>query len=264
MSKDTALESIIFIHIPKTGGQTINSIFANQYQEKEIFNIDASGFNKSSEFRKLSQARKREIKIFKGHMFFGLHEYVPQQSTYITFLRDPVDRVISHYHYVRRTPTHYLYNEAKKMSLKDYIKSKISPELHNGQVRLIAGLCPESNPDQRLDIAKNNINSYFSVVGLTEIFDESLILMAKENRWKPPFYIKKNVTKSPARKESISKETLELILENHELDIELYKSAQAHFLKKINSLNKGNFERELKRFKQINKIYGMIHRVFFG
>ena len=63
------------------------------------------------------------------------------KSKYITFLRDPVERLISHYHYVLRRPKHYLYEQVVKdgLSLSDYVTSDISPELSNHQVRMISG-----------------------------------------------------------------------------------------------------------------------------
>ena len=43
-------------------------------------------------FAQIPPARLRKTRMFKGHMLFGLHEILPQPSTYITVLRDPVDR----------------------------------------------------------------------------------------------------------------------------------------------------------------------------
>ena len=47
--------------------------------------------------------------MFKGHMTFGLHEVLPQTATYITVLRDPVDRVISAFYFMRNYKLHPLY-----------------------------------------------------------------------------------------------------------------------------------------------------------
>jgi hypothetical protein len=42
-------------------------------------------------------------------MIFGLHEILPQAATYITILRDPVDRVMSAFYFVRTYKLHPLY-----------------------------------------------------------------------------------------------------------------------------------------------------------
>ena len=67
------------------------------------------------------------------------------ETTYITVLRDPVDRIASHYYYAKRYPTHYLHKEitGRNMSLQDYASARLSDELDNGQVRMLAGVVNE-------------------------------------------------------------------------------------------------------------------------
>ena len=47
--------------------------------------------------------------MFKGHMLFGLHAILPQPATYITVVREPVDRVISSFYFMRNYKLHPLY-----------------------------------------------------------------------------------------------------------------------------------------------------------
>ena len=44
------------------------------------------------------------MQVFKGHMPFGIHKRLPQDYTYITFLRDPIERVVSAYYFARNYP----------------------------------------------------------------------------------------------------------------------------------------------------------------
>jgi len=46
-----------------------------------------------------SQLPEKKIKIIKGHIPVDLHNYLDQQSNYITMLREPVKRVISAYYF---------------------------------------------------------------------------------------------------------------------------------------------------------------------
>ena len=266
-SKNTKQEqSLIFLHVPKAAGSTFYKIIERQYKPNSIFSIDGQRVRESiDEFKKLPVAQREEIRVLKGHMYFGLHELLPQPSTYITILRDPVERIISHYYYVLRSPNHYLYNKvtSQHMSLKDYVCSGISTELDNGQTRLLSGLEQtvfgwEECSTKVLELAKQNIKNHFAVVGLSERFDETLILLQKAFAYKIPFYVQENVTKNRPLKENISQDTLKFIEKYNELDIELYKYAKNNFENIITQQNT-YFERELKVFKLLNKLYGKVY-----
>ena len=41
-----------------------------------------------------------------GHVFYGVHEHIPQPTEYITVLREPIARVVSMYNHVLRRPEH--------------------------------------------------------------------------------------------------------------------------------------------------------------
>ena len=45
-----------------------------------------------------------------------------------------------------------------------------------------------------LERAKRHIEERFSFVGITERFDESLVLLRRTFAWKPPYYVAANVT----------------------------------------------------------------------
>lgn len=251
-------ESVIFLHIPKAAGSTLHWIIEQQYEPTTIFTINEE--RTINDFTNLSEAERAEIRVLKGHMYFGLHKSLPQPSTYITILRDPIERVISHYYYVLREPRNELHERvtSQNMSLKDFVGSGIYLHLDNGQTRLISttgadfayGQCSE----EMLRSAKENIKEHFIVVGLAERFDESLILLKRSLKWtRMPFYTKQNVTKNRPLKQDVSKDTLNLLEKYNELDIELYKHAQGLFEEIINQ--QVEFELELKNLKIINQVY---------
>ncbi len=203
--KNTNQEStLIFFHIGKTGGSTLDMLMKRNFSQDSIIHANI-GKNPQflDEFKCLPKKRRAEIKYIGGHIPLGLHEYLPQPSSYITLLRDPVDRVISEYYYVLRRPDHPFYSKvtSRKMSLKDYVRCEVSPGVVSGQTRAISGVqgvdsMTGSGPISRdiLDIAKKNLIEYFMLVGLTERFDESLILLKRALGWRmyDIFYTKKN------------------------------------------------------------------------
>ena len=259
---------MIFLHIPKASGTTLHRIIERQYEPTAVFTIDGTRVQESvDEFKKLPEARREKVRVLKGHMHFGLHRYLPRPSTYITIVRDPVDRVISNYYYVLRTPGHRLYHEVKfrHMSLKDYVCSRINPQLDNGQTRLLSGVEGRAIGEcstEMLEIAQKNLQSFFSIVGLSERFDETLILLKRAFGWRIPFYVKANVTRNRPLKEDISKDTLNLIEEYNELDIELYRYVIEMFEESI-SQQIYTYKLELILFRLLNKLYvsGLLQRL---
>jgi hypothetical protein len=257
-------QSIIFLHIPKAAGTTLNRIMERQFEPTAIFTIDGSRTQESiEEFKKLPKAQREKIRVLRGHMHFGLHEHLPQPSTYITILRDPVDRTISNYYFVLRNPNHRLHYEVKSrhMTLKDYVSSRVNPQLDNGQTRLLSGVEGRAFGEcstEMLEIAKKNLEEFFSIVGLVERFDETLILLKRAFGWRIPFYIKENITRSRPIKGDILKLTLNLIEEYNELDIDLYRYATEMFEELLNQQT-SSYERELKAFKLLNRLYVKVY-----
>ncbi|MCP4430984.1 MAG: sulfotransferase family 2 domain-containing protein, partial [Gammaproteobacteria bacterium] len=267
------MQTVIFIHIPKAAGSTLSTIIDRQHHADNVYTAYVSvkpGTIRTStplqsadarleRLRALSDEKRAKIRVFRGHEGFGVHEFLPQPYTYITLLRDPVDRIISHYYYVLRTPTHYLYEEvtSRQMDLKAYAASGLSTELDNSQTKYLAGLeAPYLNyGDYSADIlktARQNIREHFAVVGLIDRFDETLLLLKKALGWKLPFYTRVNVTDNRPRKRDLPTDTIRTIEAYNELDIELYRFAQSLFAEKMRRYGPA-FDRDLRVFTSLNR-----------
>jgi hypothetical protein len=226
-------EALIFLHLPKCAGTTLNRIIEWEYNPTRVFSIDPILFLWS--FKKLNRwppKRLARMQVFKGHMPFGIHRRLPQPSTYITFLRDPVERVISAYYFARNYRLHPKYHWIKDLTLEEYVRA--SPN-HNVQCKYIsgrpfvgdfhAGDCDANT----LKLAKENLNRYFSLVGLTERFDEGLAILKIMFGWEIAKYANFNVTKSRQAKTSLPPATVELIADRNKYDMALYEYASAIF-----------------------------------
>lgn len=236
---------IIFLHIPKTAGTTLHRVIERQYPPERIHSFGAHAQESVRRFKGLPKSRRGEIQVLKGHMAFGLHKFLPQPSTYITLVRDPIERTISYYYHIVRNPTHYLHEEvmAQKMSLKDVLYNEMTPDLDNGQTRLLSGVwndvpCGYCSADM-LERAKRNIQDHFAVVGLVGEFDKTLILLMRVFgwKWRNSLCVKANVAPTRPHKEDLSQGALDVIEQYNELDLELYDFAQAVFEERI-----GQFE----------------------
>jgi len=229
--------TVIFLHIPKTAGSALQSIIQSHYRARETHRLDSKRtLEAMADFKAMDDEEKKELKVVCGHMWFGLHEAIPGPSTYITLLRDPVDRVISHYYYVRRMPGHYLYQKVtqEKLSLQEYVEKKLSTELNNGQTRLLSGQWDEkkypfgSIPRSLLEQAKNNLQQFFLLVGIQEEFETTIKLAGKLLGWQSKAF-KENVNPKRPSLDAISAETRQVIEYYNSLDIELYNYAREIF-----------------------------------
>lgn len=221
-------QALIFLHIPKTAGTTLNRIIEWQYNPLSIFTMDPYRIRATAErFKTLSEQRRRRFRVVRGHMYYGLHEFLPQGATYITMLREPVARFLSSYYFILRRPLHPLHRKLKReqLGVDDYLR--LIPHRNNFQCRLIAGVEGTVIGDDRLlETAKENLAKSFSVVGICERFEESLVLAAKTFDWAVPYYENRKVSKN---RSPVAPSSIELIREHDRLDIALYEFGKKLF-----------------------------------
>ena len=250
-------KALIFLHIPKTGGSTLSKILEREYARARILTLDNE---QVVQFRALPVAQRERYRLIQGHLYFGLHHFVPRPSTYITFLRHPVERVLSFYHYARSTSDHYLYPllATERLDLKTLLARESTPELCNLQTRLLAG--DEWEDSQRvvtraaLERAQANLRNHFRVVGLLEEFDASLLLLRRAFDWRLPCYVKENVTKEKLEDPLLDVETRGLVKEANCLDLELYEYARELFEEQCRAAGE-SFAAELEHFRRLNQAY---------
>jgi hypothetical protein len=227
---DNSDEAIIFLHIPKAAGSTLNRLIESEYPLSRIYSVDPSFYRWSwAHLQRLSGKRLRRTRVFKGHMLFGLHRILPQPATYITILRDPVDRVLSSYYYMRSYKLQPLYWKFKfeNWSLEDFVER--SPR-HNLQCKILAGIdYTKPCTAETCQAAKENLLRHFSVIGLSERFEEALALMKLRFGWKLRRYSSFNVSRRRPGKADVSPSTLDLIAEKNSFDLSLYDQARSLF-----------------------------------
>ncbi len=255
---------ILFLHIPKTAGSTVDVVMYREYGEDGIFwcHPDPNMVGQTpADFNKLPEHRRQRYRVVKGHFPFGLHREIKTPSTYITILRDPVERIISHYAYVKERTDHYLHQrvQAEHLSLRDYVQHELSVELDNGQTRMLVGdrgWEPKFGqcPDEFLDIAKQNLHAHFAAVGTTERFDELLLLLKELLGWSLPLYERRKVSQNRLTRDRISADTLTAIQAVNQLDQQLYNYASQR-LDELIQEHIRFFPVKRTAFKVLNRLY---------
>jgi len=257
--RNTVEQTIIFLHIPKTAGTTLHRIIERHYPQERIFSLGAIAQKSIREFKTLNPARRARIRVLKGHMGFGLHEFIPGPSAYFTLLREPIERVISFYYFVHRNHEHYLYDfvQSDDIGLKEFTENRATPMIDNGQTRMLSGVWLEVGfgecTREMLNQAKRNLRESFAVVGLMEKFDETLLLLKQAFDWKNLFYTKQNVTTDRPQKDDLPPDTLDALSNVNRLDIELYRYATMLFEEQVRQQGP-SFIKEVKAFQLANHL----------
>jgi Galactose-3-O-sulfotransferase len=210
----------------------------------------------AEEVGRLPASERDSIRAFVGHMPFGLHRVLSRPSTYLTLVRDPVERLISHYHFSLNDPTAPLHGEvvSKGMTLKDYVeRSEAAWEFNDGQTRSLG--CdlfrwPCASSTDLLERAKRNIHERFAVVGTVERFDESVLLMRRALDWDWPLYRSAKVAHDRPRREDIPDDALRAIVARNELDAELHRYVAERLDRSI--AESESLAEELELFRLLN------------
>ena len=262
---------LIFVHVPKTGGSTLHGIINRNYKKSSIFNVKNN--DGAQKLDLLSEKERQKIRVFAGHCAFGHHVRFsdPENFSYVTILRHPVSRLISNYYFILwLKERHYAYKilTDNKMTLKEYVSSGLVRNTENLMVRMLSdnlevphGGCTR----EMLELAKENLDRYFSVVGVNVLYDESILFMKEKYGWKYPFYAKANVSSHGVKPKDLDNETLETIEKFNALDIELYTYAKDNMEKRIASAGE-LFQKKLARYRRQNNwfvIIAKIKRVFW-
>jgi hypothetical protein len=256
-ARDEHDRCVIHIHIPRAAGHTLNSIIGRRYRASDVFTYTGPVGRQVV----IPRSGAQTLRLIRGHISYGIDAQLDIPSTYVTFLRDPVSRVISLHRYIVENPRHHLHGQVTDMSLEDFVTSGIDEaEVGNGQTRQLFGVTDRIPDEEMLEGSKRHLREDFVAVGVTERFDESLLLLRKTLGWPLQFYRVKNATTSV--RGSPSPEVRQLIESRNALDRRLYAFAMG-LLDERSSDRGPSFRAELAAFKGLNaaaQVYRRLRR----
>ncbi len=109
----------IFLHPPRTGGNTIIETIIKEYPKEEIYLPSVTRYQKNPE-----TFNPNKVRFMLGHAtYYGMHKLVPNKNPkYFVVLRDPAERLISHYNAKMQ-------NEQNKIPFDKWYKNQIKNEM---------------------------------------------------------------------------------------------------------------------------------------
>jgi len=252
-------DTLIFLHLPRTGGTTLRDILDKQYPDDVTFE-NKTLLDTDTNFNVDNKPEKDQFKLVKGHVYFGIHEHINQKCTYFSMMRNPIERTISIYNYIKKRSGHKDHDLANKLTIEEFIKRGHNLFINNGQTRLMAGREASLNVpfneinEIHLEQAKKNIQNHFILVGLTERYNESLLLLKNFLSWKTPTYSIANAVKRDKKTTQIDSQLKDLIIEYNQIDFQLYDYVTVLFDEQIEKYPM--IRDELEKFELKNRFAG--------
>lgn len=214
---------IVSVHLPKTAGTSFKKSLNEHFTDKIYLDYDKP-FQKTVYERNKNalvdalEIKEIDIKSFKcihGHFLPIKYLLVATQVdiTFITWMRNPVDRLISHYYYWKKRfkpGISGLPGLDEETSLEEFC---LHPRFKNLYSQYFFGF-----PLERFDF-----------IGITEFYDEDFLFFSKKylgsSSEMSPYQCNTRKQEKRVSKESIASEILEKIEAYHAEDIALYKRA---------------------------------------
>jgi hypothetical protein len=212
---------IVSVHIPKTGGVTFREALAAAAGGQLVLDYDDRPLAPRSLVRSLRE-RLRRVELPPGtravHGHFVASKYGRRypDARFVTWFRDPVERLASHYYYWLREP------DPKNPTCRRLHDERLGldrfaalPEMRNVHARFLGGV-----PVER-----------FAFVGLTECFDEGMALFERLfGLAAPPGPARRNA--NPERRGEryeLAPGIREAVARANAADVALYARARARF-----------------------------------
>lgn len=231
--------AVIFVHIPKCGGTTVNNHFYDNYHPRRIcelyvpgrhapdgraITIDTTGIPELDEFRDRLSQYQREYDCVLGHMPYGVHRFFDRPCRYVTLLRDPVKRVWSSINALSNLPEHYLHQ--RLVDLKDNWHRIITSDwgflFRNDQARMLLGT-PEVNlTASDIPRALEHLKKHYWYVAMTETFDLDIQQIGRQLGWRRRPPQKWNVGRYRKHPPHPPEELISLIREHNTVDQALF------------------------------------------
>lgn len=154
---------VINLHTPKTGGTSLLMLFKEWYGDDNVLSTRTIPTN-------------IEHKVVSGHFSYkeGYEDY-----KWVTFVRHPIDRLMSFYHYTQargqRATRNHWWEIIKNMSLEEWLECEQSK---NHMTKQFAGLTPfDTLTEEDAKRAYKNVLQ-FHFIGLQENFDSDVRRLA--------------------------------------------------------------------------------------
>lgn len=231
------MKMIVFIHIPKTAGTSVYSIFSSIFGS-----INSLQVNNDMTVARLKNNMKSSLdsfSFFYGHYTYKILSYKEKSDFAFSFFRDPIQRYLSAiFFYLNQRADAKIFYEKINDTIKANVLNSYNSRSDNLQTRYFASIINEDFLllDSRIygDILIENAlmgMAEIDYIGLTENFDLSIYNICRMNNIHVPFfsYYPKSNKSEKYKISEVKDVTINSIKEINKLDIVLHKYIKEKF-----------------------------------
>lgn len=227
--KASSEDFLLFHHIPKTAGTALSAALRRYYgpEHYQWFHGPSGALDAIYE--------GTELQAVGGHFDLNhrLLDMIQTPMMLITIFREPVERIISSYYYLKNNEKHNLHDLAMRFTLEDIFTKKWARrlEMENQMVRMVSNIEYRRWADP-LSGAKDNILKY-TFFGLQDDLDTfEQLFNSKFNTTGLDIRRSKKKYKTP-KPDELDTRTIDLIKMYNKDDILLYEYIQEVYQQKI-------------------------------
>ena len=234
--------TLLFLHIPKTGGNTVTGVLSTRFAEQDCRPLYLGPVDDLSDLDRFRYVTGHVTASFTGR--FQTPPYV------VTILRDPIERSLSSYSYLQRLSPEYVRSLSllergedshdrllrcveltRALPIDEIIRTEplLANEFFgNRQARVVGGTDPRGGGES-LDRALEGLKR-LDFVGLSDRLDESIRWLTLRLGWRDLNPLPRtNVNAERVRREQLSAQALATLQEFTAIDSELYRHAVADY-----------------------------------
>ena len=240
-------EQLIFLHIPKTAGSSLNKMLS------EAYGVEDQYVHYNSTLNLIKDPKRRHRPLILGHIHYDSLQVLSTNRKVITFLREPVARTISAFEFMKSHPetwlgklaqgsiTEFLTHPAVIRSIRDLqtrllgLKlefKKLYADLVAGRIdkphyfARIQAMAQDAVDQESLETAKERLKT-LDFVGFTDTFDDDARALFAQ-LGKPCHQVARtNQTIAKFKKrDQYTEEEITLVRSLNSLDIQLYDFAK--------------------------------------
>jgi hypothetical protein len=234
------MRPVLLLHIPKTAGTSLLLALQNAFGDSRVRRVHQVDAAAPTLLASLVSNELSTIACLAGHLPLHLLGGLLDQFSPFTVLRDPVERVLSLYRFLKAgdPAEHRRLGLSANFSLTEFVESK-HPELHgqvnDGMTRFLCGIVEFNDPDswQFWEHGADLSPLRYALANLKRIdfgFTDDMrqLLMLARRRWAIPYELgeyRENPTAQNSAGETPG--DIHRIVTRNAMDLTLYRQAKA-------------------------------------